>query len=320
MNGILVGGACGKTWRERVSTGCRRGTPKARDLTYFLRWTCTALNTSSLFSTTKSPSRMRWSPGFGGCGPGCSPEPSMMLSGSLCFVESLQPLASRSPRSMLPASLPANRGDAEPSNRGRHRPHVLLAASAFRLDPLGSLWEPYGFRLVELLDWLHSVPPLLSCCSLNGSCVTTAPKKEFGRTLDFRPRLYTFPWALGAGRRNWGPRASPTDETLPSMGTSETFSWKEPRDLGRGHLRTSGLGVSFRSCGAIPGRRESRPGVSAPIQGPAQAWTRKTLGPLSFASKNLAWGGVSEVRYLTKHIRPTSGSFVHSPVLLAFVL
>ena len=77
-------------WRDRVSRRWGRRTPKASDLTYFLRWTCTALNTSSRFSTTKSPSRMRWSPGCGGRGPGCSSEPSMTLSRSPSSAASLQ--------------------------------------------------------------------------------------------------------------------------------------------------------------------------------------------------------------------------------------
>ena len=72
----------GPRW-ESMSGRWRRRTPKARDLTYFLRWTCTALNTSSRFSTTKSPSRMQWFPGYCGCGPGCSSELSMMFRGSL---------------------------------------------------------------------------------------------------------------------------------------------------------------------------------------------------------------------------------------------
>lgn len=89
--------SCGKTCREGVSRRCGRKTLKASNLAYFLRWTCTALNTSSRFSTTKSPSRMWWSPGFGGCGSGCSPEPSMTLSGSPCCVQ-------RFPRPLRPAT------------------------------------------------------------------------------------------------------------------------------------------------------------------------------------------------------------------------
>lgn len=154
------------------------GSPKASDLTYFLRWTCTALNTSSRFSTTKSPSRMRWSPGCGGCGPGSSPEPSMDLSRSPDSAASLRPPAPRPSCSAIAAASLATTSqvDAEPSDR--HRPHVLRAASAFRSEPPDGFRQPQGFRLAELLHWLHSVPPLSSRRSLDGSCVTDAPKKN----------------------------------------------------------------------------------------------------------------------------------------------
>ena len=92
------------------------GTLKASDLTYFLRWTCTALNTSSRFSTTKSPSRMRWSSGCGGCGPGASPGPSMALSPSPRSAASLGLPAPRpSSSAVAEASLTTtNQVDAEP--------------------------------------------------------------------------------------------------------------------------------------------------------------------------------------------------------------
>lgn len=156
-NCTLTGEVCGETWREGVSTRWGRETPKVSDLTYFLRWTCTALNTSSRFSTTKSPSRMRWSPGCCGCGPGCSPEPSMTLSRSPCSTVSRPSFSVVATASLTSHNL----AHYEPTDR--HRPHVLHAASAFRSRPQDHFREPVGFRRAKLLDWLHSAPPLPSC-------------------------------------------------------------------------------------------------------------------------------------------------------------
>lgn len=122
---------------------------------------------------------MRWSPGCGGCGPGCSPESSMKLNRSPCSAASLQsPVALPSSSTVAAASLTS----PKPKGRRSLRPAPPPRATRCFRFPVGTsgggFRELHGFRLVELLDWLGSVPPLTSCRSLDGSCVTGAPKKN----------------------------------------------------------------------------------------------------------------------------------------------
>lgn len=164
-------------------------------MTYFLRWTCTALNTSSRFSTTKSPSRMQCSPGCGGCGLGCSADASMDVRS---FPNSVTG-SSRQQHHTIQRNLPFR----------RHRPHVLRAASAFRSQPQDGFREPRGFRLSELFDWLRFVPPSRRVASLS---VLDAPKKNSGetRSVPCGVALGLYPPCVSrsGARRPWHPGCS----------------------------------------------------------------------------------------------------------------
>lgn len=126
---------------------------------------------------------MRWSPGCGGCGPGCSPESSMKLNRSPCSAAFLQSPAAL-PSSSTVAAASRSCQPHLPQTEGTQIPATGTAPTCYALLPLSgrNLWggfrELQGFRLAELLDWLGSVPPLTSCRSLDGSCVTGAPKKN----------------------------------------------------------------------------------------------------------------------------------------------
>lgn len=110
---------------------------------------------------------MQWSPRCGGRELGCSAADASM--------EARQP-SNRSCSSRWEPS--TTRRDLR---FGRHRPHVLHAASAFRSRPGVGFRKPGDFRLSELFDWLHFIPPPKSRGLLKQKRVIDAPKKNFKR-------------------------------------------------------------------------------------------------------------------------------------------
>lgn len=144
--------------------------PKASNQTHFLRWTCTALNTSSRFSTTKSPSWMQWSPRCGGCELGCSAADVSM--------EARQPSTS--------VLAPAARSPSQPGGTCASASTAPTCCTPLPLSgpEFGTASGTSGdFRPSELFDWLPFVPPPpVAWLSLKQKRVIDAPKKNFKRS------------------------------------------------------------------------------------------------------------------------------------------
>lgn len=125
---------------------------------------------------------------------------------------------------------------------GRHRPHVLRAASAFRSPPQGGFREPRDFRLSELFDWLHVVPPSRRVASLS---VIDAPKKNTGeiRGLPCGVVLGSLRLSLafrGAATLGPGCPRSPAWECAPPTARPRAGRTRALPQLGRRDVRDCG--------------------------------------------------------------------------------